>query len=236
MRNRTIMRIACAAICLLFFVPFCGYGEGAGTYTAGPVEHAREAERTPAADQLPTGAEADKPACGIVEGLVNSAREQLGLLSGADGQPPRGGAFSMPKIGTEVGQQAPNFSLELRGGGMVTLSQLRGRPVFLHIFATWTGDCDAQSDHVQRAYEKHGRSIHFLSVSSGEPREQVDAYFAKRRHTYPVAYDNRSMLDDPYALEEIPTSFVLDEHGVILAVLDEDITEAAIEDAIRRAD
>ncbi len=42
-----------------------------------------------------------------------------------------------PNTYVEVGQQAPDFTLSSTDGKAVSLSELRGKMVFLNFFATW---------------------------------------------------------------------------------------------------
>jgi cytochrome oxidase Cu insertion factor (SCO1/SenC/PrrC family) len=46
-------------------------------------------------------------------------------------------AGSAGGAGPAVGEEAPDFSLTLFSGEAFTLSELKGKPVFLNFFASW---------------------------------------------------------------------------------------------------
>lgn len=138
-------------------------------------------------------------------------------------------------VGVGIGQIAPDFTLDLMRGGTVTLWDLRGKPVFLNIFATWCGPCAREIPEIQRAYERYGDEVHFVGISSGESKQTVETFFEGRKCGYMIAFDNHSTLDEPYRIEYIPTSLMLDENGVVVDVLQGEATLPAIEAAIERA-
>jgi peroxiredoxin len=119
--------------------------------------------------------------------------------------------------GLEIGQRAPDFTLNLRGGGTVTLSQLRGKPVLLNFCTTWCPPCQVEFPEIQKTYDKYGDQIHVLGVSSAEEVDTVDAYFDQYPElVYPLAYDPDNEVSTVYNIEFIPQTWVLDANGVIV--------------------
>jgi peroxiredoxin len=122
-------------------------------------------------------------------------------------------------IGLEVGQVAPDFTLNLRDGGMVRLSDLRGKPVLLNFCTTWCPPCQREFPEIQAVADKYGDRIHILGVDEGEEQSAVDSYFDENPDLkYPLAYDpDKTVFVDLYELDYIPATWVLDERGVIVA-------------------
>lgn len=128
--------------------------------------------------------------------------------------PPAASAPSAAE-GLEIGDLAPDFELELRGGGTVRLSDLRGMPVFLNISTTWCGPCQAEFPEVQEALEKYEGQAHILVISSGELITDVDSYFDQQPYTFPIAYDPDNAMSDVYEVQFIPQSYFIDANGII---------------------
>ena len=118
--------------------------------------------------------------------------------------------------GLRVGQRAPDFTLQLPGGGSVTLSTLRGRPVVLNFFATWCGPCQEEMPELQAIFEEYRGRAYVLGVSSGETADVVNDFLARTDYTYPMAYDPSGVVSDAYDVQYIPQTWVLDAEGVIV--------------------
>ena len=74
------------------------------------------------------------------------------------------------KKGLEVrkmnGSKAPSFDYENYKGGKTSLESLKGKYVYIDVWATWCGPCRAEIPHlkkVEKAY--HGKNIEFVSIS-----------------------------------------------------------------------
>jgi peroxiredoxin len=128
-------------------------------------------------------------------------------------QPPPG--FTQPPVGINIGQTAPNFTLKLKGGGSVTLWDLRGKPVLLNIAATWCGPCLMELPDIQKIHNTYGTQATVLIVDGGEGEATVDAYFNKQGYTFAVAYDPDWSIDADYKIEFIPQTWIIDANGVI---------------------
>ncbi|MRI62637.1 TlpA family protein disulfide reductase [Ornithobacterium rhinotracheale] len=68
-----------------------------------------------------------------------------------------------------VGKPAPQFTLPSIDGKKVSLSDLKGKPVYVDIWATWCGPCKAEIPSLKNLEEKYGDKIHFVSLSVDEP-------------------------------------------------------------------
>ncbi|TDP03963.1 TlpA family protein disulfide reductase [Flavobacterium sp. 245] len=61
---------------------------------------------------------------------------------------------------------SPDFEYENHKGGKTKLSELKGKYVYIDLWATWCGPCRAEIPFLQKIEEKyHGKNIEFVSVS-----------------------------------------------------------------------
>jgi thiol-disulfide isomerase/thioredoxin len=79
------------------------------------------------------------------------------------------------------GQPAPNFTLTDASGKKITLSQLRGKVVYLDFWATWCGPCLAEMPASQELRRKFaGRDVVFLYVSLDAQAADWHKYLATK--------------------------------------------------------
>ncbi len=76
---------------------------------------------------------------------------------------------------------APDFTLTDASGQEVRLSDLRGRPVLVNIWASWCGPCRAEMPAMQRLYQEYlDRGFEILAVNSTSQDSSENALaFAK---------------------------------------------------------
>lgn len=61
---------------------------------------------------------------------------------------------------------APGFDYENHAGGKTKLEDLKGKFVYIDVWATWCGPCRAEIPFLKKAEEKyHGKNIEFVSIS-----------------------------------------------------------------------
>lgn len=64
------------------------------------------------------------------------------------------------------GLVSPSFDYENHKGGKTKLEDLRGKYVYIDVWATWCGPCIAEIPHLKKVEEKyHGKNIEFVSIS-----------------------------------------------------------------------
>ncbi|WJS95961.1 TlpA family protein disulfide reductase [Flavobacterium johnsoniae] len=70
------------------------------------------------------------------------------------------------KANEMIGKPSPGFDYENFKGGKTKLSDLKGKYVYIDLWATWCAPCRAEIPYLQKIEEKyHGKNIEFVSIS-----------------------------------------------------------------------
>lgn len=70
------------------------------------------------------------------------------------------------------GKPSPSFAYENHKGGVTKLEDLRGKYVYIDVWATWCGPCRQEIPHLQKVEtDYHGKKIEFVSLSIDEKKD-----------------------------------------------------------------
>lgn len=102
-------------------------------------------------------------------------------------------------------------------GGMMDLSQEKGRVVLLDVWATWCEPCVTQLGVYQDFQKEYGdRGLQVYAITVDEDLNQVDKFLGEHNLTLPVLVDQRSTVSETIlGVQQLPTSFLIDRHGVV---------------------
>ena len=98
---------------------------------------------------------------------------------------PSGGEMQGQIASPRVGFAAPDFTLELLGGGQVTLSELRGKAVVVNLWASWCPPCRAEMPALQSFYEENrARGLEVVAVNTTfqDSKSEAAAFVAGPRN------------------------------------------------------
>src|SRR5262245_45885812 len=117
-----------------------------------------------------------------------------------------------------LGQPLADFTLPDLRGQSVQLAALRGKVVFVNVWATWCPPCVEEMPTIQQLYERlHGRGLEVLAVSLDALGMQVVGPFMQNyRLTFPILLDTKSVVQRLYHTTGVPESFVVDKRGVLV--------------------
>jgi thiol-disulfide isomerase/thioredoxin len=111
-----------------------------------------------------------------------------------------------------------DFRLPDLDGAKRTLGELEGTFVFLNFWATWCPPCREEMPSMQRLYEQYGgRGLEILAVSSMEDPRTVSDFVAENGYTFPILLDEDGRASNLYAIRAIPTTYLIDRAGFVLA-------------------
>src|SRR5688500_9972938 len=119
-----------------------------------------------------------------------------------------------------VGSVAPNFDLEVVGWSeRLSLSSLRGKPVWVNFWATWCPPCREEMPEVQRLYEQHReRGLEIVGVDVQESAARVTDFTRELGLTFRFVLDPDGSVVDRYYVSGLPSHFFVDREGVIQAI------------------
>ncbi len=119
-------------------------------------------------------------------------------------------------LGIEVGQQAPDFTLQTPTGEQFNLHAQRGKPVFLNFWATWCGPCIVEMPDMQRLQNTMADSIQIVGIDLRESRSTVLRFVIRYGYTWTFVLDTTGDVSTTYEVTGIPTSYFIDANGVIV--------------------
>jgi peroxiredoxin len=129
------------------------------------------------------------------------------------------GAVPAPRQGFP----APDFSLETAQGQTITLSELRGRPVLINLWASWCVPCRTEMPALERVHRDYrDQGFVLLAVNATYQDSQQAAVDFAREHslTFPILLDRDGKVSSgQYQLRALPTSFFVDPQGIIQEVV-----------------
>ena len=136
----------------------------------------------------------------------------------------------------KAGTVAPAFSLpNLHGGGPVSLSAFRGRPVIVNFFASWCQDCRAELGAVAAVARTNSGRVEVIGVDSNETSEATAAQLlAAAGAVYPVAVDANAEVATRYLVQALPVSYFLDASGKVVGAALGPQTVASLERWVAR--
>ncbi len=139
----------------------------------------------------------------------------------------------------EVGKTAPDFSATTIEGAKVTLSKLRGHPVWLTFGASWCQPCRAENPDIQAAYEKYrAQGLRVLSIFIQDDASTIGDYARRAGLKYPKVDDSDGRIASSYRIVGIPSHFFIDSSGTLREIrissldpstIDENLAEIGVD-------
>lgn len=156
---------------------------------------------------------------GIVLLVVGQMREHPHTRN-ASGEPAPHHEEEQESPPVAAGGKAANFKLEALDGSTVSLEQLKGKVVFLNIWATWCGPCREEMPSMETLYDelRTNRDFVMLAVSQDtKGRLVVAPYVEKNGYHFKVLLDPENQVGEAYDVSGVPETFIIDREGRIVA-------------------
>lgn len=117
----------------------------------------------------------------------------------------------------EAGDRAPEFALPaLDGKGTVSLSQYRGKVVYLDFWASWCAPCLKAVPEIEAMRKELGNAgFAVVAVNLDQTPKKALRFLEKNPVGYASASDPKGRLPKLYGVDTMPTSYLIDGEGVI---------------------
>ncbi len=130
----------------------------------------------------------------------------------------------------EIGETAPDFTVEVIAGGEFTLSEQRGRPVVLNLWASWCEPCRIEIPDISVFAEEHPDVV-VIGVSVRDEEQSARSFAAEVEAAYPLALGTDDF-EDSYPTFGLPATYVLDEDGVVTEVFNGIVDENLLAEVV----
>lgn len=116
----------------------------------------------------------------------------------------------------EVGKPAPDFTVTTLGGARVRLQELRGKVVFVNLWATWCPPCREEMPSMVRLYQlMRAKGVEIVAVSEDRDRAALEKFVRQHGVTFPVAQDEDKRIYGLYRATGVPETHLIDRQGII---------------------
>ncbi|RBP46899.1 cytochrome c biogenesis protein/redoxin [Garciella nitratireducens] len=139
---------------------------------------------------------------------------------------------------------AIDFTLVDQYGEIHTLSEYKGKVVFLNFWATWCPPCRMEMPDIEEVYKEKGKNaedVIILGVAGPNlgregSKEEIIAFLKEEGYTYPVVFDETGDIMATYSIQSLPTTFIIDRDGNIVDYILGAMSKETMENIIDVAD
>jgi peroxiredoxin len=102
-------------------------------------------------------------------------------------------------------------------GNTVSLSDFRGKVVFLNFWATWCPPCVIEMPSMQKLHRRFkDKNFVMVAINSQETDAQVKSFLDKSKLSFTALLDSSGEVGTGFDVYALPTTFVLDKEGRII--------------------
>ncbi|MDO6854746.1 TlpA disulfide reductase family protein [Cellulophaga lytica] len=126
------------------------------------------------------------------------------------------------------GALAADFTLPTEGGGDLTLSEVKGKYIFVDFWASWCVPCRASFPHLKELYKKYKKDgFEVVAIGTGDTEAKWKKAIKEDEtvwyHVFDSNFSGKDKTDglgkvaNDYGVIALPTTYILDENLIIVA-------------------
>jgi thiol-disulfide isomerase/thioredoxin len=129
-----------------------------------------------------------------------------------------GPVFAKTPGEVEVGGVLREAQMQGLAGPSRKLSEFRGKPLVINVWASWCGPCRAEMGSLERLYRRYGgKRFNVIGVSTDDYVEPAEAALRTSGVTFRNFIDSRLFLENMLGANKIPLTLLVDAQGRVLA-------------------
>jgi len=117
------------------------------------------------------------------------------------------------QVGTKL-REAPLYGF---AGDYRKLSELRGKPLIINVWASWCGPCRAEMGSLERLSRRFGgKQFNIIGVSTDDDAGAAAAFLTQSKVTFDNYHDRNLLLENMLGADTIPLTLLVDGQGRVL--------------------
>lgn len=118
-------------------------------------------------------------------------------------------------VSAAVGSAAPDFELQNLKKETFSLSEMQGRIVVLNFWATWCEPCKLEMPYFEKLHKAGRSDLEIWGVNFDEPPQQVENFIEELDLSFTILLDPGGNVQEKYRVRGYPTTYVIDQDGVV---------------------
>ena len=112
------------------------------------------------------------------------------------------------------------INLKDMNGKNTSLSDFKGKIVFLNFWTTWCPTCRIEMPSMEKLHQKlKNKNFSMVTINLQESAPQVKAFFKEFKLTFTALLDSTGEIGASFGIRAIPTSYILDKTGRIIGLV-----------------
>jgi len=109
------------------------------------------------------------------------------------------------------------INLKDMNGKNVSLSDFKGKIVFLNFWTTWCPTCRIEMPSMEKLYQTiKNKDFAMVTINLQESASQVKEFFKEFKLTFTALLDSTGKVGASFGIRAIPTTYILDKTGRII--------------------
>lgn len=97
------------------------------------------------------------------------------------------------------------------------LSEFRGKPLIINVWASWCGPCREEMGSLERLFWRYeGRKFAMIGISTDDYRERAEAVLKQSPSSFSHFIDSRLVLENMLGASRIPLTVLVDARGRVV--------------------
>jgi thiol-disulfide isomerase/thioredoxin len=117
----------------------------------------------------------------------------------------------------DVGAYLREASLYGFAGDYRKLTELRGKPLIINVWASWCGPCRAEMGSLERLSRRYGgKQFNVIGISTDDHANLAAAFLTQAKVTFDNYHDRTLLLESMLGANTIPLTVLVDAQGKVL--------------------
>jgi thiol-disulfide isomerase/thioredoxin len=117
----------------------------------------------------------------------------------------------------EVGQVLRQAPMQGILGPSRLLSDFRGKPLIINVWASWCGPCKAEMPSLQRLAQRAGQQVQVIGISTDDYQDRAESFVRTFGIAFPNFIDSKLRLEHMLGAERLPLTLLVDAQGKVVA-------------------
>jgi len=118
----------------------------------------------------------------------------------------------------EIGGVLREAPLQGLSGPSLLLSDFRGRPLIINVWASWCGPCRQEIGSLEKLSHRFGgKQFAVIGISTDDYPEQAKAFVRASKTTFSHFIDGKLQLENMLGADRLPLTLLVDAQGRVLS-------------------